>query len=590
MNRTDQKFESASGTWLKFPILILLMRLCFLSPSIYLGGCANMVAPTGGPRDSIPPQLIKAEPAWFTTGYNGDRLTFQFNEFVRIQNRGTIRMLPDPGKPPIIRDAINRIVVDFNAVPLDTSTTYTLYMGDAVVDFTEGNKLKEFKHVFSTGPTIDTGWISGRVSDASNAKPRPQARVALYDWVESGDSVVYKQKARYWTTTDDSGRFFLGYLPMRDFRLFVWADENKDEFYKAGEAFDFIDIPVRPIQSSYDSSLTCFLSLSIDRDEQSRIMDYVEKWPGWLGITFSARPTELNWIIEGGVTGDSITKLQYWKGDTAYVFMGEAYKNAELGQVVAVCKMIHRADTIIRRTIPIPEQAKATGTTVNELPLLKPINTGVPELCAGRSFLRYTGDVPLERIDTAAIIWADTTSGRVVQTGAMYIYVEGLLSFAIPEVLIPGRIYKFIIPRGSIFGGGGQVLDSVFQVFKVVSDSLVKNISVITSKKEKQLSEIAKWAQSGRTVEIVDASGYKCGVYRFTDAEQGGWDHGQPTLGLLPGTYSVTIYSDENKNTKHDSASWRLNRRAEHNHTAQWSLSPIDRRDLQIDLSELIWK
>ena len=579
------------ASWIKIPALFILLRWGLLAPTATISGCANMVAPTGGPRDSIPPQLIKAEPAGYSTSFGGDRLKLYFNEFIRIQNRSAVRLIPEPEKQPIIRDVLNSVEVDFNHIKLEPSTTYALYMGDALVDFTEGNKLKDFKHVFSTGRAIDSGWISGHVLDMVPARTKVQSRVALYDWVEAADSVVYKKKARYWTTADDSGRFHLGFLPDRDFRMFVWVDDNKDALYAGGEAFDFVELPVRPKQGSYDSSCTHELRLSVDRDEQARILNYTEKWPGWLGITFSTRPSEVKWMIGGGLFQESgAHEPHFWRGDTAYVFVGDTYKNAELGGVVAIAQMIHRTDTVVRKATPVAIEVKKPDAVLNRLPEFRSLMGGTPELQAGKGYLSLTTDLPLERVDSAAFIWVDTLSKNTVHTGANYRIKEGIFRIGIPGSLKQGGTYRLIIPRASVVGGGGQILDSFVQVFKVVNDSKVKKISIIANKKQEEIQEKRRWTWPGSVLELVDATGLICGVYRFTEADSGQWDHGQDVLELLPGTYSISLYTDENGNGKHDAASWRLNRRAEPLRSAQWIVAESDRRELKFDPGEWLWK
>lgn len=592
MNGIGRRFYKSGikAAWLHLSALILLFRFCMLMPAAYLTGCANVTAPTGGARDSIPPQLIQARPASYSTEFQGGRITLQFNEFVRIQNRSAIRLLPETTTKPEIREALHRVEVDFDAVELEPATTYVLYCGDGIVDFTEGNKLRDFKHVFSTGVAIDTGWISGRVVDIENAKSRPQVRVGLYDWVEAGDSVVYNRKPRYWTTTDDSGRFYLGYLPDRDFRLFVWFDENKDGRYKAGEAFDFEDKRVRPKRTTYDSSLIYTLRLSTDIDEQARILDCTEKWPGWLGITFSARPTELNWMIGKERMSDSMRDLQYWRGDTLYAYLGEFYKKAELGSVVALCQMMYRTDTILRKTTPLREEARKIDTTGVTLPKMRSIASVTPEKSQGKSYLRFTADVPFERIDASRFLWIDSILGQVVVNGADYTYKEGDLSITIPTQLQAGRFYKLLIPSGTVVGAGGQQIDTAPHIFRAISDSLIKKVSVILLEKQDTTGRYISGYLKGITLELRDASAQVYGGYRHPDETMADRDHELFSIALLPGTYNITLYADQNNNARIDSASWSLNRRAERRQTTPRTLPPTENQETQIDLSELLWK
>ncbi|MBU6332462.1 MAG: hypothetical protein KGQ80_08635, partial [Bacteroidetes bacterium] len=103
MNEAESSFikSGSKSPWISIPALFILLRLLLWTPSIQLIGCANMVAPTGGPRDSIPPQIINSQPAIRSTGISVEKATLAFDEFVRIQNRGSIRLLPETNKQPI---------------------------------------------------------------------------------------------------------------------------------------------------------------------------------------------------------------------------------------------------------------------------------------------------------------------------------------------------------------------------------------------------------------------------------------------------------------------------------------------------------
>ena len=49
-------------------------------------GCANVIPPQGGPRDSLPPQLQKATPGDSTRNFTGNKIVFTFDEFVDVQS------------------------------------------------------------------------------------------------------------------------------------------------------------------------------------------------------------------------------------------------------------------------------------------------------------------------------------------------------------------------------------------------------------------------------------------------------------------------------------------------------------------------
>ena len=55
-----------------FLVFLVLMRVPFIT------GCANIVPPTGGPRDSLPPVLVKADPGIKCTACHLEKDRFEF--------------------------------------------------------------------------------------------------------------------------------------------------------------------------------------------------------------------------------------------------------------------------------------------------------------------------------------------------------------------------------------------------------------------------------------------------------------------------------------------------------------------------------
>jgi len=70
--------------------LYILVFIAFLyCLSVYNTGCAQIGAPTGGPRDSIPPRLVSASPKLNSTNVTGNKITLTFNEYVEVRETQT---------------------------------------------------------------------------------------------------------------------------------------------------------------------------------------------------------------------------------------------------------------------------------------------------------------------------------------------------------------------------------------------------------------------------------------------------------------------------------------------------------------------
>ena len=76
--------------------------------------------------------------------------------------------------------------------PLDSNTTYTINMTDAIADVNENNMFPGYTYVFSTGSQIDSMMITGTVMDCNTLNPVKGATVMLYK--DHSDSAVFKSR------------------------------------------------------------------------------------------------------------------------------------------------------------------------------------------------------------------------------------------------------------------------------------------------------------------------------------------------------------------------------------------------------------
>ena len=121
----------------------------------FLISCANIIPPTGGPKDTKPPQLLEIIPKNKKKHFNQSNVTFAFDELIQINDKKNIVF------SPYSKDAINlvvnknKLVIDFEK-DLIANTTYYLNLDKVIKDVNEGNIIKNLEYLFSTGNTIDT--------------------------------------------------------------------------------------------------------------------------------------------------------------------------------------------------------------------------------------------------------------------------------------------------------------------------------------------------------------------------------------------------------------------------------------------------
>ncbi|WP_375605597.1 Ig-like domain-containing protein [Flavobacterium davisii] len=186
-------------------ILLLFFTLNLIS-------CAKRGSITGGDKDVTPPKMISSYPKNFSTNFNEKSIRVTFNEYIKINDLQKNLIISPPLKnQPNIQPqggVSKQLTIKFNE-ELIPNTTYSLNFGESIVDNNEGNKLKNFKYVFSTGKDLDSLSIQGILKDAYEKAVPKFVNVMLYEVNEKyNDSTIYKQTPRYITNTLDSTTTF----------------------------------------------------------------------------------------------------------------------------------------------------------------------------------------------------------------------------------------------------------------------------------------------------------------------------------------------------------------------------------------------
>ncbi len=195
--------------------------------------CAKMVPPSGGPKDVIPPQVVKTIPTNFSKNISPNTIEIKFDEYIVLKNINDNLLISPPLKnKPEVKVLGKKILIRLKDT-LKPNTTYIFNFGNAIEDFTEGNVLHNYKYAFSTGPYIDSLKIAGIVKDAYTAEPEKNILVMLYD--THCDSCLYHANPEYITTTDDNGFFELTNLKQGNYQLFCLKDINKNMRYDLPE-------------------------------------------------------------------------------------------------------------------------------------------------------------------------------------------------------------------------------------------------------------------------------------------------------------------------------------------------------------------
>lgn len=223
--------------------------------------CAKKGTPSGGPRDTIPPVIVRSSPENYTTNFTGSEIEIRFDEYIKLKEVNKELIISPPMKyTPIITPLSTSKTLRIKILDtLKPNTTYSFNFGNSIVDNNEENKFEYYKYIFSTGSYIDSLKLSGRVKDAQLISPEIPTTVMLYEANEAfTDSIIYSEKPTYITVTKDStGVFELTNLKEGKYLLLALKEKNNDYIFqpqndKIGFEKELITIPT---DSSYTLTL-----------------------------------------------------------------------------------------------------------------------------------------------------------------------------------------------------------------------------------------------------------------------------------------------------------------------------------------------
>lgn len=211
---------------------IAVFQLIILILSGLISGCASIKQPTGGPRDSTPPTVVKETPPNLTKNFKAERIQIQLSEFFKLSNEfKEISISPEMEKIPEFKIRKNILEIRLQDT-LEENTTYTINFGNAIVDYNEGNVLKNYSYVFATGDVIDSLSISGKVVDALTKQPVLDATAFIIPITR--DTIFGKKRASIFTSTDSSGNFSMKHLRENTYRIYAVKEEGGgDKIYNS---------------------------------------------------------------------------------------------------------------------------------------------------------------------------------------------------------------------------------------------------------------------------------------------------------------------------------------------------------------------
>ena len=101
--------------------------------SFFFTSCANIIPPSGGDRDSLPPVLVSATPKDSAINVSPKLITLTFDEFVSLQDvNSNLIVSPTLKDNPIVDNKLKNVTIKFKD-SLEANTTYSLNFGLVIV-------------------------------------------------------------------------------------------------------------------------------------------------------------------------------------------------------------------------------------------------------------------------------------------------------------------------------------------------------------------------------------------------------------------------------------------------------------------------
>jgi hypothetical protein len=417
----------------------------FLSASLLVGACASQGMPSGGPKDIAPPKLMSVVPKDQSTQYKGNTVQLVFDEYLDLKNiKQELTITPSLKGDYEYKLRKNILTITFDSTLTD-STTYVLDFGEAIRDANERNVRQNTKLAFSTGPTIDTFYVRGKVANLLNHKPLIKCAVALYREKDTVD--IDKGKPYYYTRTDSTGNYFIGNVRAGRYKIYALEEKkNANLIYDNNDELIGFDTTLVDLVSSPYAQRDLYVTqydIKPFRIAAARpVRQYFEIkankgiYSYQVTIPDTAFARKVTYVTDGDVLRFfNLAKLA--PSDTAQVLVQLADSTGNLARDTAFIKFNEVRD---QRRGKI--EAKEFPATVNKL---KP-----SQLASLQPSLKFTKPVARFRVDTT-LYQVDKDTNKYKLTEADFAWNENRTELRLVKKIPAKESLSLKFPKGTFF-------------------------------------------------------------------------------------------------------------------------------------------
>lgn len=524
----------------------------FLFLTLLLAGCAKIVTPVGGPKDTTPPKIVKENPANHSTMFNSKSIKITFDEFVVLNNPNqTVIVSPPLEKNPELNISGKSVIIRLPD-SLKSNTTYNIVLSETIKDFTEGNPVPIYTYDFSTGSYIDSFMLSGTLKDAVSLNAAKSIYVFLYD--QDIDSLPTSVRPTYLTKTNGNGNFTFSNVKPGSYKVFALNDINNNLIYDLpNESIAFLTDPVeawgKPVadtleenknseanQQTPDSEEEIKLALFTERDSNQVLSKYINTTENLYVFPYK---TDFKSFSARHLNGQELNYFQIISNnqDSVYWYLKEAITDTALYEFTTDG---HHLDTV--KIIPFKKNAKGIGSRrkTNEKSALS-VSLSNKENIYQPLTLNFSYPVKPGQFDI--IIYKLLKSGNDTIVKTVQIPDSFVKSLPIDYNFEEKLPYSIFIRDSVIWGYNGLTNDTIKARFTTKTEKDYGNLLINYSVADPSCQYIVFLQNNkGNTIQQHIISAKQSVTYAHLD----------------PGSYKIKVIKDRNNNGRWDTGDYGL--------------------------------
>ncbi len=437
--------------------------------------CAHRQSPGGGPDDKTAP-AVKA-----TTPVNGSlsvptdiKIIITFSEWLLPASEKGVSLYPST--PLKVKVSGSRLEIK-PLYRLRDSTTYHLVVTSTLKDL-HNNPLKNpINLIFSTGPSLDSGKVSGCVVDPVRKYLQPNIALFRAPW-QKGDS-GFCGTPEYLSQTDSSGSFSLANIRTGEYYLIAYFDKNGDSRLQAGSEEVYTTVESTLVVGAKDKKALLYPSVfdtarqviaSVKTIDNRTITGFWRK--PWDTLMYPHSP--IFRLEKKEKHASKVIKTEYRLSSSPKIFFLKTREPLDSGS--------YRLDYKIRSvfdTADVADTLRLDGKAEPDTSAPTLIRT-LPEKQADlRPEIRFIWSEPV--LLKSILLMADSTGDSVLLKG------DGSVSdtsrYFVNRLLLPGRTYRIVLLTSygtDISGNYLRALDST-DTASVITITTVKTDSIAVS-------------------------------------------------------------------------------------------------------------